>query len=531
MKKYIIIIQILLSVIIVNALDSYVPAQEMSGNYLRFKTCYQKLFGDFDGGFDNFGFSVAKPGLFKNYALALDLQSHGDGVLRDLTFNISPGVTFNKRFTFAISGGFLQRSLETEELIFGEAETISETSAKAATIGASFYGKMLREKLHMSLGLYHLNQPEISFINSDDFVPIKATADVKWHFNQLYNVGAFFLREDEQNYVGINFGIKFPAPFIAHDFAISKEKVTYRPSIQTFNYWNVQFGYNLYRENKDLGYENYGICVSYDYIGGEKPLVSFPELPEVTEDEEMMLNFKVLSPERLNHVTVYQNEEPIFHQKQIWEHESKQFSVPIQLQGEENRIVITVEGVNKKVFEKEYSLYRYVESTIPEEEIPVEEVEEPEVEEPEEEIEEEVDAVILMVEDDGAETDTREMLENFYYEVRKGDNLWNIAKKPDVYNDAWKWKLIYENNSDSIDNPDLIFPGQQFLIVREMKNDDVRYYKVEKGDNLWNIAKKKEFFGDGTKWKIIYLVNKEKIKDPDLIYPGQNLKIIIRETE
>lgn len=44
-------------------------------------------------------------------------------------------------------------------------------------------------------------------------------------------------------------------------------------------------------------------------------------------------------------------------------------------------------------------------------------------------------------------------------------------------------------------------------------------YKVKKGDCLWNIAKK--FYGNGSQWKKIYNANKNKIKNPNLIYPNQ----------
>ena len=44
-------------------------------------------------------------------------------------------------------------------------------------------------------------------------------------------------------------------------------------------------------------------------------------------------------------------------------------------------------------------------------------------------------------------------------------------------------------------------------------------YTVVKGDCLWNIAKK--FYGNGAKYTVIYDANKDKIKNPNLIYPGQ----------
>ena len=46
-------------------------------------------------------------------------------------------------------------------------------------------------------------------------------------------------------------------------------------------------------------------------------------------------------------------------------------------------------------------------------------------------------------------------------------------------------------------------------------------YTVKKGDCLLNIAK--QFLGDGTRYKEIYNLNRDKIVNPNLIYPGQVL--------
>lgn len=48
-------------------------------------------------------------------------------------------------------------------------------------------------------------------------------------------------------------------------------------------------------------------------------------------------------------------------------------------------------------------------------------------------------------------------------------------------------------------------------------------YTVVSGDCLWDIAKK--FYGDGSKYTVIFNANKDKISNPDLIYPGQVLTI------
>lgn len=48
---------------------------------------------------------------------------------------------------------------------------------------------------------------------------------------------------------------------------------------------------------------------------------------------------------------------------------------------------------------------------------------------------------------------------------------------------------------------------------------DVRRLVVVRGDNLWNIAR--AHYGTGFHHTVIYGANKEQIRDPDLIYPGQ----------
>lgn len=48
-------------------------------------------------------------------------------------------------------------------------------------------------------------------------------------------------------------------------------------------------------------------------------------------------------------------------------------------------------------------------------------------------------------------------------------------------------------------------------------------YTVKRGDCLWNIAKK--YYGNGARYVDIYNANRDKITNPNLIYPGQVLSI------
>ncbi|MBU2570360.1 MAG: peptidoglycan-binding protein LysM [Gammaproteobacteria bacterium] len=52
---------------------------------------------------------------------------------------------------------------------------------------------------------------------------------------------------------------------------------------------------------------------------------------------------------------------------------------------------------------------------------------------------------------------------------------------------------------------------------------DDQFYTIEKGDTLWKIAEKA--YDNGSKYQKIFEANREVIKDPDKIYPGQKIRI------
>ncbi len=108
------------------------------------------------------------------------------------------------------------------------------------------------------------------------------------------------------------------------------------------------------------------------------------------------------------------------------------------------------------------------------------------------------------------------------YTVLKGDYLWKISKKPEIYNDPYQWIRIYCVNRDQIKNPDLIYPDQVLKIQRTL---DKNQYLVAKGDFLKKIAGDPSVYNDPTKWTKLYEANKDVISDPNRIYPYQVLEV------
>jgi len=48
---------------------------------------------------------------------------------------------------------------------------------------------------------------------------------------------------------------------------------------------------------------------------------------------------------------------------------------------------------------------------------------------------------------------------------------------------------------------------------------------VRRGESLWAISAGSDVYGAGSRWRTLYDANRSRIKNPDLIYPGQELSI------
>ena len=59
------------------------------------------------------------------------------------------------------------------------------------------------------------------------------------------------------------------------------------------------------------------------------------------------------------------------------------------------------------------------------------------------------------------------------YTVKRGDTLWGISSKSYIYGDPWQWPLIYKANRDKIKNPHLIYPKEVLKIPRDITCKDI----------------------------------------------------------
>ena len=98
--------------------------------------------------------------------------------------------------------------------------------------------------------------------------------------------------------------------------------------------------------------------------------------------------------------------------------------------------------------------------------------------------------------------------------------LLGISPEPDrlAYGNSPRFARILPAGGHTMPNPD-------FSNVRSgsSSTDSTRTYVVKQGDSLSKIAK--QVYGNTDDWRRIYDANREIIKDPDLIYPGQTLRL------
>lgn len=108
------------------------------------------------------------------------------------------------------------------------------------------------------------------------------------------------------------------------------------------------------------------------------------------------------------------------------------------------------------------------------------------------------------------------------YVVKSGDTLSEIA---DTLAYPGGWRALYADNRDIIgDDPNHIEPGWRLRLPRTApgRPPAQKIHVVEDGENLTVIARRYRLPGG---WKQLWDANRDTVEDPDVIIPGQRLII------
>jgi len=120
-------------------------------------------------------------------------------------------------------------------------------------------------------------------------------------------------------------------------------------------------------------------------------------------------------------------------------------------------------------------------------------------------------------------------------EVAKGDSLWSIAAQHLGSGERWREIAALNEGRQVADgvrfrSATSIVPGWKLMVpsattdlgtkTRVTTASDL--ITVERGDTLWGLSE--EAYGDGEDWPKIFEANRATIENPDLIFPGQQLR-------
>ena len=97
-----------------------------------------------------------------------------------------------------------------------------------------------------------------------------------------------------------------------------------------------------------------------------------------------------------------------------------------------------------------------------------------------------------------------------------GDGQWSVISRRDIPPGLYTLKARARNRAGKV----VARARTPFASQPQVKGlDDARLVVVQPGSNLWTIARRT--YGAGVQYTTIYKANQDQIADPDLIYPGQ----------
>ncbi len=145
-----------------------------------------------------------------------------------------------------------------------------------------------------------------------------------------------------------------------------------------------------------------------------------------------------------------------------------------------------------------------------------------------------------IVEDDSPLTELKMLRKKYFREVKRRESMEEESKM--IKRKSAELDLILRKKDSVIEELKRKLINAEFKYVAlEQKLTDLKIailrkkiiressypvtYEVKINDSLWKIAGRKNIYNDSYKWMEIYYANKNKILDPDYIYPGMFLSV------
>lgn len=118
--------------------------------------------------------------------------------------------------------------------------------------------------------------------------------------------------------------------------------------------------------------------------------------------------------------------------------------------------------------------------------------------------------------------------DDIYIGEKQGDKVDEVANIDNIIADRKKSSRFHKIKFFLIPIMVIVVYGQGFMakdLFDHSEKYETVYYIVNNGDTLWDISYR--YLGKSSKY--LQIVHENRIKNPDLIYPGQYLKITIKQ--
>ncbi len=105
--------------------------------------------------------------------------------------------------------------------------------------------------------------------------------------------------------------------------------------------------------------------------------------------------------------------------------------------------------------------------------------------------------------------------------LQYGECLWIVAGYEEIYGDPLKWPRLWRGNKMLVEDPDWVLAGWELKVPRTWP----KRHMVVQDEWLAKIAGYWEVYDNYKEWPLLFEANKDRIQDPDLIFPEQELVV------